>query len=62
MEEGLKQENFSYLYHIFDEELRERIRGLLVDAYETLIEPPKQKEAVFERLRNLKNVPVEESY
>ena len=43
------------------EELRGRIRGLLVDAYETLIEPPKQKEeAVFERLRNLKNVPVEE--
>ena len=43
------------------EELRDRIRSLLVDAYETLIEPPKQKEeAVFERLRNLKNVPVEE--
>jgi exodeoxyribonuclease V beta subunit len=43
------------------EELRDRIRGLLVEAYETLTEPPKLKEeAVFERLRNLKNVPVEE--
>ena len=43
------------------EELRDRIRSLLVEAYETLIDPPKQnEEPVFQRLRNLDEVPVEE--
>ena len=43
------------------EELRDRIRSLLVEAYETLIYPPKQnEEPVFQRLRNLDDVPVEE--
>jgi exodeoxyribonuclease V beta subunit len=43
------------------EELRDRVRSLLVEAYETLIEPPKQnEEPVFHRLRNLDDVPVEE--
>ena len=43
------------------EELRDRIRSLLVEAYEALIEPPKQNEdPVFKRLRNLNEVPVGE--
>ena len=43
------------------EELRDRIRSLLVEAYETLIAPPGQnEEPVFQRLRDLDNVPVQE--
>jgi len=43
------------------EELRDRIRSLLVEAYEALIAPPgENEEAVFQRLRNLDEVPVGE--
>ena len=43
------------------EELRERIRSLLVEAYETLSEAPQGNEEVtFSRLRTLEQVPVQE--
>jgi exodeoxyribonuclease V beta subunit len=43
------------------EELRDRIRSLLVEVYETLLESPTpNEEAVIQRLRNLDDVPVEE--
>ena len=43
------------------EELRDRIRSLLVEVYETLLESPTpNEEAVIQRLRNLDEVPVEE--
>ena len=43
------------------EELCDRIRSLLVEAYETLVNDPKPKEeAVIKRLRTLEEVPIEE--
>jgi len=43
------------------EELRDRIRSLLVEAYETLSEPPQENEdPTFSRLRTLEQVPVHE--
>ena len=43
------------------EELCDRIRSLLVEAYDTLVNDPKPKEeAVIKRLRTLEEVPIEE--